>query len=142
MNRRTTLTATVAALTLFGSLFIATAASPGGALTASPALAEEAHSFDALRKAVDARWDRLGFKSELLRVNGVELHVATAGSGPAVVLLHGYPQSGEVWRYIAPELAKAHTVIIPDLRGLGLSEAAKTGYDLSNLSEDIHQLVR
>jgi len=75
-------------------------------------------------------------------VNGVELHVAIAVSGPAVVLLHGYPQYGEVWRYIAPELAKAHTVIIPDLRGLGLSEAAKTGYDLSNLSEDIHQLVR
>ena len=57
------------------------------------------------------------------------------------MLLHGYPQSGEAWRFVAPELAKSHHIIIPDLRGMGLSEAAPTGYDLANLAEDIHQLI-
>jgi pimeloyl-ACP methyl ester carboxylesterase len=54
---------------------------------------------------------------------------------------HGYPQLGEIWRFIAPELAKSHRVVIPDLRGMGLSEAATSGYDLGNLAEDMHQLV-
>jgi pimeloyl-ACP methyl ester carboxylesterase len=55
--------------------------------------------------------------------------------------LHGYPQSGEAWRFVAPELAKSHHLIIPDLRGMGISQAAPAGYDLANLAEDIHQLV-
>jgi pimeloyl-ACP methyl ester carboxylesterase len=67
--------------------------------------------------------------------------IAEAGCGDPVILLHGYPQSGEVWRFVAPELAKTHRVIIPDLRGMGLSDAAKDGYDLNNVAEDIHQLV-
>jgi pimeloyl-ACP methyl ester carboxylesterase len=74
-------------------------------------------------------------------VNGVRLHVAEAGEGDPVLLLHGYPQSGEAWRFVAPELAKSHHIIIPDLRGMGLSEAAPTGYDLANLAEDIHLLI-
>ena len=48
---------------------------------------------------------------------------------------------GEIWRLVAPQLAKAHRVIIVDLRGMGLSEAADDGYDLSNLAEDIHHIV-
>jgi pimeloyl-ACP methyl ester carboxylesterase len=76
-----------------------------------------------------------------IQVNGVSLHVAEAGEGDTILLLHGYPQSGEVWRFVAPELAKSHHVIIPDLRGMGLSEATASGYDLSNLAEDIHQLM-
>jgi pimeloyl-ACP methyl ester carboxylesterase len=71
----------------------------------------------------------------------VTLHVAEVGHGDAVLLLHGYPQSGEVWRFVAPEFVETHRVIIPDLRGMGLSEAAADGYDLGNVAEDIHQLV-
>jgi pimeloyl-ACP methyl ester carboxylesterase len=56
-------------------------------------------------------------------------------------MLHGYPQSGEAWRFVAPDIAKSHRVVIPDLRGMGLSEATKTGYDLSNIAEDLHQLI-
>jgi pimeloyl-ACP methyl ester carboxylesterase len=108
----------------------------------SVALAYEAKSYETLKIEADARWDKLGFETRMMTVNGVELHVATAGSGPALVLLHGYPQSGEIWRDVAPELAKTHTVIIPDLRGFGLSGIAPDGYDLSTVSEDIHQLVK
>jgi pimeloyl-ACP methyl ester carboxylesterase len=87
------------------------------------------------------RWAARGFTTRIVRVNSVALHVAEAGHGDPVLLLHGYPQSGEAWRLVAPELAGSHRVIIPDLRGMGLSEAAKNGYDLSNLAEDIHQLA-
>ena len=87
------------------------------------------------------RWAGRGFTARSVRVHGVTLYVAEAGRGDAVLLLHGYPQSGEVWRAVAPELAKTHRVIIPDLRGMGLSEAAPDGYDLANVTEDIHQLV-
>jgi alpha-beta hydrolase superfamily lysophospholipase len=87
------------------------------------------------------RWATRGFKTHMVWVHGVTLHVAEAGHGDAVLLLHGYPQSGEVWRFVAPELAKTHHIIIPDLRGMGLSEAAADGYDLGNVAEDIHQLV-
>jgi pimeloyl-ACP methyl ester carboxylesterase len=95
----------------------------------------------ALLDQAKQRWAIAGFSTHTVLVNGVTLHVAEAGRGDPVVLLHGYPQSGEVWRRVAPELAKTHHVIIADLRGMGLSEAAKSGYDLTSLAEDIHQLV-
>ena len=87
------------------------------------------------------RWAARGFSTRTVQVNGVTLHIAEAGQADTVLLLHGYPQSGEAWRLISPDLAKSHHVVIPDLRGMGLSEAAPTGYDLGNLAEDIHQLV-
>jgi pimeloyl-ACP methyl ester carboxylesterase/heme-degrading monooxygenase HmoA len=87
------------------------------------------------------RWAAQGFTTRTVRVNGVSLYVAEAGEGDPVLFLHGYPQSGEAWRFVAPELAKSSRVIIPDLRGMGLSEAAPAGYDLANLAEDIHQLI-
>jgi pimeloyl-ACP methyl ester carboxylesterase len=53
---------------------------------------------------------------------GVELNVAVAGAGPAVVLLHGFPQTHLMWRHVAADLAADHTVICPDLRGYGASD--------------------
>jgi pimeloyl-ACP methyl ester carboxylesterase len=94
-----------------------------------------------LAREAEQRWATHGFTTRFIRVNGVSLHVAEGGQGDPVFLLHGYPQSGEVWRFVAPELARTHRVIIPDLRGMGLSEAAKSGYDLANLAEDIHQIA-
>jgi pimeloyl-ACP methyl ester carboxylesterase/heme-degrading monooxygenase HmoA len=87
------------------------------------------------------RWALRSFATRVIRVNGVSLHLAEGGQGDPVFLLHGYPQSGEIWRFVASELARAHRVIIPDLRGMGLSEAAKSGYDLANVAEDIHQIA-
>lgn len=61
-----------------------------------------------------------GFRYQSLPgADGVELNVAVAGSGPTVVLLHGFPQTHYMWRDVAPDLAEEHTVIVPDLRGYG-----------------------
>jgi haloacetate dehalogenase len=57
--------------------------------------------------------------------------VAEGGSGEPLLLLHGYPQSGEAWRSVAPQLAQSgRRVVIPDLRGMGLSGVAWDGYKL------------
>jgi len=52
----------------------------------------------------------------------VSLHVAVGGSGPPVVLLHGFPQTHLMWRHVAADLARDHTVLCPDLRGYGASD--------------------
>jgi pimeloyl-ACP methyl ester carboxylesterase/heme-degrading monooxygenase HmoA len=106
-----------------------------------PSAVAAAVADDGLRAAARERWAEHAFQTRVVRVNGVSLHVAEAGEGDPVILLHGYPQSGEIWRFVAPELAKAHRVIVPDLRGMGLSDAATGGHDLANLAEDIHQLA-
>ncbi|MGW9209858.1 alpha/beta hydrolase [Embleya sp. NPDC055664] len=54
--------------------------------------------------------------------DGVALHAAVSGSGPAIVLLHGFPQTHLMWRHVAADLAADHTVIRPDLRGYGASD--------------------
>jgi hypothetical protein len=76
--------------------------------------AAESNPVDDLRRAAGARWAAHGFKTQAVAVNGIAIHLATAGQGSPVVLLHGYPQSGEMWRGIAPALALRHFVIIPD----------------------------
>ena len=94
-----------------------------------------------LHEEASKRWAALGFDSSTIHVNGVDLSVVMGGSGNPIVLVHGYPQSGEIWRFVAPELAKTHRVIIPDLRGMGLSGIASDGYDLPNVADDLHQLI-
>jgi pimeloyl-ACP methyl ester carboxylesterase len=75
------------------------------------------------------------------RVRGVELHVAEAGEGPPVVLLHGWPQHWYEWRHLIPPLAKEHHVVCPDLRGFGWSEATPSGYDKETLAHDVLALL-
>jgi pimeloyl-ACP methyl ester carboxylesterase len=67
-------------------------------------------------------------------VNGFRMHYVTAGSGSPLVLLHGWPQSWYEWRRVMPALAAHHTVIAPDLRGLGDSEKPVSGYDKRTLA--------
>ena len=74
-------------------------------------------------------------------VNGVKLHYRIAGSGSAVVLIHGYTQTGHMWTPLIEALAKTHTVIVPDLRGAGASAKPATGYDKATLAQDVHALV-
>ena len=69
-----------------------------------------------------------GFKTHTVKTSGAEIHVAKGGSGPPVLLLHGAPQTHISWRLVAPELARTHTVIVPDLRGYGDSS--------NNIQED------
>jgi pimeloyl-ACP methyl ester carboxylesterase len=77
------------------------------------------------------------FHSRLMATNGTSLYVRVGGSGPAVVLLHGFGDTGDMWAPLAALLAKDHTVIVPDLRGMGLSSHPDTGYTKKNQALDI-----
>ena len=83
-----------------------------------------------------------GFVSNTAQVNGTTLHYVRSGTGPAVILLHGFPQDWYEFHQIMPRLAKKFTVIAVDLRGVGGSAATPDGYDAANLAEDVHQLAR
>jgi pimeloyl-ACP methyl ester carboxylesterase/quercetin dioxygenase-like cupin family protein len=65
------------------------------------------------------------------------LHVRVGGQGPAVVMLHGFGDTGDMWAPLAAELVRDHTVVIPDLRGMGLSSRPAGGYDKRNQAADI-----
>ncbi len=77
------------------------------------------------------------FKTQDIAANGVTIHVRVGGKGPAVVLLHGYGETGDMWAPMAAELAKDHTVIVPDLRGLGLSSKPASGFDKKTQAGDV-----
>ena len=82
------------------------------------------------------------FTERFAKVNGVRLHYLIGGQGRAVVLLHGYAETGHMWRPIMPSLATRHTVIVPDLRGAGGSAKPASGYDKKTMAVDIHELTR
>jgi pimeloyl-ACP methyl ester carboxylesterase len=77
------------------------------------------------------------FKTQTIKTNGTELYVRVGGQGPAVVLLHGFGDTGDMWAPIAAKLVANHTVIVPDLRGMGLSAHPDTGYTKKNEALDI-----
>ena len=78
-----------------------------------------------------------GFHVEEIQTNGTTLHVRVGGKGPAVVMLHGFGDTGDMWAPVAAALAKDHVVIVPDLRGMGLSAHPDTGYTKKNQAADI-----
>lgn len=88
-----------------------------------------------------------GFDQHRVPVSdGVSLHTAVGGSGPPVVLLHGFPQTHLMWRHVAADLAADHTVICPDLRGYGAGdkpvETDGTVYAKRTMAADIVALAR
>jgi pimeloyl-ACP methyl ester carboxylesterase len=78
-----------------------------------------------------------GMQARLIETNGTALYVRSGGTGPAVVLLHGYGETGDMWGALATDLAPNHTIIVPDLRGMGLSAKPEGGYDKANQARDI-----
>ena len=77
------------------------------------------------------------FHTQMVPTNGTQLYVRVGGKGPAVVLLHGFADTGDMWGPLAAVLVKDHTVIVPDLRGMGLSEHPDNGYTKKNQGVDI-----
>lgn len=77
------------------------------------------------------------FKAIEITTNGASIYVRTGGTGPAVVLLHGYGETGDMWAPLAADLARDHTVIIPDLRGMGLSSKPGRGFDKKTQGGDV-----
>jgi haloacetate dehalogenase len=81
-----------------------------------------------------------------LAVRGAEYLVGTVGSGPPVLLLHGFPQTHYCWRRVIPRLAQTHTVVVADLRGYGATAAPAgglkgEGYSKRELAQDIVELA-
>ena len=68
------------------------------------------------------------FRAEDVKADGATIHVRVGGQGSAVVLLHGFGDTGDMWAPVAAALAPDHTVVVPDLRGMGLSAHPDTGY--------------
>lgn len=77
------------------------------------------------------------FETRDIPVDGATIHTRTGGKGPVVVLLHGFGDSGDMWAPLAARLATDHTVVVPDLRGMGLSSHPETGYDKKSEAGDI-----
>jgi pimeloyl-ACP methyl ester carboxylesterase len=82
-----------------------------------------------------------GAEHHVLDVRGAQLHVAELGSGPPVVLLHGWPQHWWTWRALMPLLADRYRVLAPDMRGFGWSEATRRGYRKEELADDVAGLL-
>jgi len=77
------------------------------------------------------------FHAQNIATNGTTMYVRTGGKGPPVVLLHGFGDTGDMWVPLASELAKDHLVIVPDLRGMGLSAKPPGGYDKKTQGKDV-----
>jgi pimeloyl-ACP methyl ester carboxylesterase len=94
-------------------------------LAAHPAAAADAFAFPE------------GFRVEDIPSPGAMIHVRHGGQGPAVVLLHGYGETGDMWVPMAKDLMRDHTVVVPDLRGLGLSSKPEGGFDKKTQAQDV-----
>jgi len=81
---------------------------------------------------VDHRW---------VRVGEMNFHVAEAGEGDPILLVHGWPQHWYAWRHVIPRLAETHRVIAVDLRGFGWTDIAWTGFEKEAMADDIAALL-
>lgn len=100
----------------------------GALVMASPAMAQP-HSFPS------------AFQTQEVPAEGARLYVRVGGAGPAVVLLHGFGDTGDMWAPLAAELARDHRVVVPDLRGMGLSSQPADGYDKWTQAGDIRAVL-
>jgi haloacetate dehalogenase len=76
-----------------------------------------------------------GFERRRIETSGSAINLVTGGSGPPLLLLHGYPQTHLMWRKLAPRLAGDFTVVVPDLRGYGDSAKPPAGPDNANYAK-------
>ncbi len=86
--------------------------------------------------------DLTGVTHHTATVNAIRIHYVRAGSGPPVVLLHGFPETWFAWRKQIPVLAERYTVVAPDLRGYGDTDKPVAGYDKRTMATDVLELMR
>ncbi|HZR03062.1 MAG TPA: alpha/beta hydrolase [Burkholderiales bacterium] len=82
-----------------------------------------------------------GMTQHTVQANGIRVNLWRGGSGPAVLLLHGYPQTAQMWRKVTPALLDRFTVVCPDLRGYGDTDKPREGYDKRTMASDMHQAM-
>jgi pimeloyl-ACP methyl ester carboxylesterase len=78
-----------------------------------------------------------GFHAEEIETDGATIHVRVGGQGPAVIMLHGFGDTGDMWAPLAAVLMNDHTVVAPDLRGMGFSSHPENGYDKKTQGGDV-----
>jgi pimeloyl-ACP methyl ester carboxylesterase len=83
-----------------------------------------------------------GFQTKTIPANGTQIYVRVGGKGPAVILIHGFGDTGDMWVELAAELAHDHTVVVPDLRGMGLSGKPDNGYDKWTQAADMRAVLQ
>jgi haloacetate dehalogenase len=88
-----------------------------------------------------------GFTERKIRTSGATIHLAHAGEGPPVLLLHGYPESHVMWHKVAPQLARDYTVVCADLRGYGASSKPKgepghANYSKRAMAKDMAEVMQ
>jgi pimeloyl-ACP methyl ester carboxylesterase len=81
------------------------------------------------------------FESRFVDAGDVRLHAVVGGHGPALLLIHGWPETWYAWRHVMPALAQDFTVVAVDQRGIGLSDKPATGYDTGTLANDLVALM-
>jgi hypothetical protein len=81
------------------------------------------------------------FRARQMPVSGGTQYVRVGGQGPAVLLLHGFGDTGDMWVPLAEALVKDHTVIVPDLRGMGLSSHPEGGYEKTAQARDMAAIL-
>lgn len=81
------------------------------------------------------------FRTQDIQTDGATIHVRLGGKGPAVLLLHGFGDTGDMWGPLAVDLARDHTVVVPDLRGMGLSSHPADGYDKMAQAADMRAVL-
>ena len=81
------------------------------------------------------------FRTQNIKTDGAVIHVRVGGSGPAVLMLHGFGDTGDMWAPLAARLVEDHTVVVPDLRGMGLSSHPEGGYEKKTQARDVARVV-
>lgn len=82
------------------------------------------------------------FKTKTIAANGTQIHVRVGGQGPAVILIHGFGDTGDMWAKLGADLVHDHTVVVPDLRGMGLSAKPDNGYDKWTQAADMRAILQ
>jgi pimeloyl-ACP methyl ester carboxylesterase len=82
-----------------------------------------------------------GMRTEEIETGGATIHTRVGGTGPAVVMLHGFADTGDMWAPLAAALIGGRTVAVPDLRGMGLSSHPPGGYDKKTQAQDIARVL-
>src|SRR5215469_6531569 len=81
------------------------------------------------------------FQTRTIAANGTQIYVRVGGSGPAVILSHAFGDTGDMWAKLADDLSRDHTVVVPDLRGMGLSGKPADGYEKWNQAADMRAVL-
>jgi pimeloyl-ACP methyl ester carboxylesterase len=82
-----------------------------------------------------------GFAQQLVPANGIRINAVTGGSGPPILLLHGWPETWWEWHHVMPLLADHFSVVAIDLRGAGFSDCPQGGYDKATMARDAHEVM-